>query len=80
MIALNLKIKHKATADQELTVSIYDSLFYEFKDDKKAIESNFYTLYFTRRLVFILSIFFLESYPILQICLFEIFCLSVLNI
>ena len=60
-------------------MSLYGSLFYEFKDDAGAVRSNFYTLYFTRRLILILSIFFLSSNPIFQVCLFEIFTLTVID-
>ena len=58
-------------------MSLYGSLFYEFKDDAGAIRSNYYTLFFLRRLFFILVLFVLEKYPIIQLCLCEIFTLTV---
>ena len=58
-------------------MSLYGSLFYEFKDDAGAIQSNYYTLFFLRRLFFILVLFVVEDYPIVQLCLCEIFTLTV---
>ena len=70
--------KNKIKTDKSV-MSLYGSLFYEFKDDQGAVKSHFYSFYFLRRLVIILSIFLLSSYPTIQICIFEIFTLSVNN-
>jgi hypothetical protein len=72
--------KEKIRESSKQTMSLYGSLFYEFKDDEGGIRGNFYTFYFLRRLVMILSIFLLSSSPVIQLCLFGVFTLAVLFI
>ena len=80
LIVFNFMTNAKSENGLKPDLSLYTALFYEFKDDIGATRSHFYTFYFLRRLAFILSVFCLSSYPIIQICLFEIFSLSVINI
>jgi hypothetical protein len=74
----SLMFKDKIKESSEKTMSLYGSLFYEFKDDEGGIRGNFYTFYFLRRLVMILSIFLMRSYPVIQLCLFGNFALAVI--
>ena len=61
-------------------VNAWGTLFYEFKDDKGAISSQFYTFYFLRRFLYISQIFILRDYPVIQLCISEIITASVISI
>ena len=76
-LGLSLSRRNEITNCNPTTMSLYGSLFYEFKDDSGAIRSHYYTLFFMRRLLFVVVLFVLEDYPIIQICLCEIFTLAV---
>ena len=66
--------------DNKASKNLYGTLFHEFKDDAGVLQSQFYTLFFLRRLLFVTIIFVLIDYPIIQICLCEVLSLSVLYI
>ena len=58
-------------------INLWASLFYEFKNDSGAVQSQFYTIFFIRRMVFIIILFVLIDYPLIQIYLFEILSIGV---
>ena len=62
---------------QNSQISLWASLFYEFKNDSGAAQSQFYTIFFIRRMTFIVILFVLIEYPMIQIYLFEILSIGV---
>ena len=69
--------KNKSTEKTQTNLNVWASLFYEFKDDSGAAQSQFYTIFFTRRILFVTILFVLQAYPIIQMCLCEILMLAV---
>jgi hypothetical protein len=47
----------------------WGSLFSEFKNDRGWVSSSFYVIFFTRRLGYVVLMFYLENYPIAQTCM-----------
>ncbi|OMJ91054.1 hypothetical protein SteCoe_6524 [Stentor coeruleus] len=74
---LGLKKKNQGKNEVRTEMQVWASLFYEFKNDSKAASSQFYTVFFLRRGVFVTILFLLKSVPIIQICLCEILMISV---
>ena len=73
-------IKQKEVKLEQETpgLSLYASLFYEFKNDSKATQSQYYTVFFFRRLLFVIILFVLKDYPIIQLFLCEVLMCSVI--
>ena len=76
---VGLKKSKEKTENTQSTLNLWASLFYEFKEDSGAAQSQFYTIFFIRRLAFVTILFTLQEYPVLQLCLSEILILFVFS-
>ena len=56
----------------------FGSLFYEFKNDKGFLSTQFYTLFFLRRLGYILAHFYLDRWPFVKASSFIAFTIIIL--
>lgn len=65
--------------DQEL-MQKYGSFFYEVSNDKGLFASYFYVFFFIKRLAFIIVLFSLQSYPLMQLMISFILTTSVFDI
>ena len=74
---IGLHKQNELKQDQSSQPKLWGSLFYEFKEDAKAAQSQFYTIYFIRRFLYIVVIFTLIDYPTIQLAICLVLVLSV---
>ena len=72
------KNQKKITENNEEYKSLFGTLFYEFNTDENLATSYFYTFFFMRRIFYVLVLFFLGGYPILQMVMCIILSLAVI--
>jgi hypothetical protein len=63
------KHKHRFNDDEEKALKkFYGSVFEEFKNDRNLLSCIFYVLFFLRRIFYVIILYFLEAFPVVQVC------------
>ncbi|CAG9335141.1 unnamed protein product [Blepharisma stoltei] len=61
------KNKHKIQSQNKEFTSLFSSFFYEFRTDKGLLGTQYYFVFFTRRLIYITNLIYLYNYPQTQV-------------
>ncbi|CAG9335140.1 unnamed protein product [Blepharisma stoltei] len=63
LLWFSYKSKNRIQSREKSFIALFDSLFYEFRTDGEFLATQYYFLFFSRRLIYIVNLVYLREFP-----------------